>query len=678
MIYHLDYETRSAIDLTEVGAFKYAQHHSTRILIASLAKGDGKPATWSVLDPDNADFALLADELAHDPDPVVYAHNSQFEAALTEFCHDGPGLRVPASAWRCTAAMARRAGLRSKLEHLSEDLGLVMAKDPKGKALIRFFSIPEEGGAFNEPKDHPEKFAAFVSYCERDVEAEQEVGAKLAFFDLKGEALKVFQFDSRLNRRGIPVNVPALWHAKAIIDEVDARLGKQFYELTGLRQAQRAKVFAWLQARGYTGADMTSDTVAEQLLRTDWEPAPYTGDAPDGGMGRDALAREYARAREALRLYSQLAFAAAKKVEAMLASVCEDGTVKGSFLYYGAGTGRWAGRGIQPQNFKKPTIPVADLPAAFDLIASGSATAEVLELMFGVPALETVASCVRNFIGPDGGLLDADYAAIEARIVNWGAGQDDVLDLFRKGADLYIRMAARIYGIPEAQVPKKGNMRQLGKAAILGCGYGMGAKKFYETCLSWGIEVSADLAEQAVKAYRSTHPKVTAFWRDLDWAAKDAVQNPGKWFLAAGGKARFIVREAAGMPYLFMVLPSGRAVAYPKPEVKRVFKEAFNDHIEELSYWGQVKSFMGRIGIYGGKWAENWTQAVAADVMATGATNAEAAGFDVFALIHDQALAANDPRGVKPFVAALTKMPDWADGMPLAAEGNWATYYTKD
>lgn len=795
-MFHLDYETYSEADIKKTGASRYAEDPSTEILLLAIAKDEGEPHLWvnpkhtipGVLETDpEAEDLLMEMTLSDEP---VYAHNAPFEEAITlEKAH---GWSVDISRWRCTAALARKAGLRSKLMHLSEDLELEQGKLHVN--LIPFFCVPTPSGKRRTFAQYPEKARQFADYCLQDVRAEQEVHRRLKPFELKGSSLDTWQFTMRLNRRGIPVNVPALKNAQAIIDEVMGEVGGAFAKLTGgLAHSQREKVFNWLKERGYEGENMQADTVEQALTDT-------SRMNPEGA--------------EALSLYSTLAYAAAKKVTAMLAMVCRDGTVKDGHLYHGALTGRWSGQGLQVQNMKKPTIPQEVAHYGFELICEGVDRA-TLEMLTGFPALEVIASVVRQFISLPDGILDADYAAIEARGVNWGARQEDVVQMFREGVDQYVRMSGAIHNVP-AGSPEARAGRQLGKQAVLGCfatgtkvltaegikpiervtecdmvwdgcefvrcegavrsgrkacmrigdvevtpdhlfwdghawvparilvnspewldaclkegrgtlrmehvprcryerrrrqtwdikncgprhrfavvsdlgmliahncGYGMGPDKFIITCHGYGIEVDLELAQRAVSTYRNLHDKVVGFWRELDTAAKDAVRHPGTRFDVRQGRASFICTTVSGMPYLLMRLPSGRNVAYRDPQIKTVKKRFKPDEpmreVQELSYLGKIpgKVILGRIKLYGGKWAENWTQAIAADLMSYGALNAERLGFDIFALIHDQALGANDPRGAGAFAAALSELPEWAKGLPLKAEGDWAEYYKKD
>ena len=264
-------------------------------------------------------------------------------------------------------------------------------------------------------------------------------------------------------------------------------------------------------------------------------------------------------------------------------------------------------------------------------------------------------------------LLDADYAAIEARIVCWLAGQEDALNEYRNGVDRYKRMAAFIYGIPESEV-NKFPQRFVGKTAILGCGYGMGPTKFRDTCITVGkYDLPPGLEFKAVEAFRRKHSKVVWYWGAVEAAAKKAILSPGTTVPVRN--VSFHCKTIEGMPFLLCRLPSGRKLAYPKPRLSNNRITFFGNY--KGANWGDVET-------YGGKLAENITSGVATDILAHGASNCEQAGYEIATLIHDEAISYHKT-GQTPeeFVRLLTDLPEWADELPIAAEGALAPFYTK-
>ena len=648
MIVHLDYETRSRADLKAVGAHRYACDPSTKELMYAVSAEDSEEV-FLYVHPDHRTLDMMGENKEAmrllNSATLVYSHNSNFEQAIS--WGSSMDIVLTIDKWRCTAAMARKAGLPSSLEQCAAALGLAQQKDPKGKALIKFFCVPDkETGQFNEPKDHPDKWLAFGEYCRQDVRTEKAIHKALKAFELKEGPLQTFLFDLRMNQRGIPVNVPGLRHAQAIIDDVQGRVTKEFVALTGIEPTRREAVRLWLAANGFELPDMQAETISAALER------------PTFGM-----------ATEVLRLYQQISYAAVKKISTMLDWACPDGRMRGVLTYYGAGTGRWSAGGPQIQNAKKPTPemrPITEQVYAY--ICSGGSAAGI-EAVYGDP-LEVLSCCIRHFVHLEGAeMLDGDYNAIEARIICWLAGQTDVLEMMRSGRDMYRFMAAHIYSISEADVNT--DQREVGKRVFLGAGFQMGAPKFKQSCLEqYQLDLPIDLCERGIEAYRGLCDKVVRYWYYLNSQAKSAIQAPGK----ECGPFRMV--KLAGLPYLLFKLRSGRSLAYPHPKVEVLPGE----EREQITYWGQLfaSTQWGRVKLYGGKLAENETQATAADIMAHGAITAEARGMAPFALIHDQALAIRENgRTAEDFAAALADLPPWARGLPIRVEAKVKKFYSK-
>lgn len=288
--------------------------------------------------------------------------------------------------------------------------------------------------------------------------------------------------------------------------------------------------------------------------------------------------------------------------------------------------------------------------------------------------------------------LDADYSAIEARIVNWLAGQEDALAEYRAGVDRYKRMASVIYGIPEETVNRH-PQRFIGKQAILLCGFQGGPSKFRQTCEKFGYkDMPRGLEDKAVGKFREQHDCVVRYWTACENAAKNAILKKGEVFkpvpkLRQGETAystklpvfqdvRFVVKNLEGTNFLLIRLPSGRKLAYPRP---KIVPGRFEGTTAIRFFGNTVGANWGDVDTYGGKIVENITQAVAADVMANGTHNAEREGYETATLIHDQCLSYVKP-GQTPerFVELLTDLPAWAKNLPITAEGNLVPFYRKE
>lgn len=664
--WHLDFETYSPVDLPKFGAFRYAESEEAAILLCAVAYGTQEPLLWSCLSElSDPGVETLLRTLSESEEPIC-AHNAYFESAICKYLwEDTFGLPVPElERWRCTAALARRAAIPHSLEGCAQFLG-VATKDKEGASLIKRFSCPiPKGGRSGErfmPEEDPKAFAAFGDYCRQDVRAEQQVYARLRPLALQGATLESWILDLKMNHLGVPVNVPALSHTNKLVGEIEKDIAKKFQEITGLRPTQNVAYLAWLKRHGYPARNLQADTLEQVLSNT-----------PDNlGMESEAF--------ESLALKRLYGFAALKKIPTMLGAVNSDGRVRGAFSWSGAiRTHRWAGRIIQPQNFKRPEIPDTDV--LYKLLASGRADRELLYQFYENPLL-AIASCIRHFIHRPGRVfLNADYSAIEARIVCWLCGQEDTLQKFRQGVDLYIAMASTIFNTPPKGVDPF--QRFVGKQTVLGCGYGMGPDKFQAVCEGYGQKIGEELAELAVATYRRVNNRVKKAWKQMDEAAKAAIRNPGQVFHGTD-RLRFVYSKYLGYPALVMLLPSGHKLFYPKPRIVSVPKKYRGESYEseEIQFWGPKpqSTKWAYIGTYGAKLLENATQGTAGDVMANGAVQAWKAGYPVFMLVHDEALSETGPGdGMEGFKKCLLNLPDWARGLPLDVKGDEIPYYQKD
>lgn len=709
--YSLDFETTSACDISN-GAYRYASDPSTQILLFAIAKGDEAPIVWRYDTPDSPESiearSTLADAVREGH--LIRAFNAQFELAICHYVLERQiGIPCPkVEQFRCTQAMSRRAAAPESLAESAIFFGLGDQKNPVGKALIGVFSdqnklvdlLPPrpEGLAeakwkkLKRPSSSPiletpvpwdwslmvagqrmtvrEAWDKFAEYCRQDVVVEQALSQKLAKFELTGDVLNSFLFDMRMNLRGVPVNVPALRNAQQVVEAIQAKTGDKFTKLTGLSITQNARLVEWLIERGYKHDNLRAGTV-DQVLEN-----------PPDDLAPEAL--------KALRLRSLASFAALKKIPTMLGSVCEDGRVRGTTQWHAARTGRAGGRIIQPQNFKKSTIEDSEL--CYHIIREGFEPVWFEE--FWPSPLEAIASSIRHFIQPAEGLvLDADYTGVEARITPWLAGDTAKLQLILDGVDLYKRMATLVFKQPYESITK--DQRTICKPIELGCCFGVGGKALM-TALAlppYNVKRTRAVCNDYVRTYRDNHPETVQAWRDIEDAARSAIKYPGKEFKACGGKLTFVCGLVAGIPYLAMGLPSGRRLFYPHPKVKATFKAYDEDEmaedqwkyvkggywIDQISFYGKLRdsAHWGRVGTWGSRLFENAVQAIGADLLNYGCTQAEKEGYEIFMIVHDQALA-HDTKPLDGFIEALCRKQPWAETFPLEASGAVHPFYLKD
>ena len=730
-MFNLDYETYSESHLAKVGAYRYAADPSAEILLAAVCEDDGPVELWGrfATPEQNAKAMRVITRMSLSTEPVS-AFNAPFEIAVSTYLWAKSfGLPMPAlERWRCSAALCRIAGMPSSLEKAAEFLKLPDGKDPVGKALIKIFSIPDpKTGKRNLPTDGTmvtvagnkiaiaEAWRLFRNYCIRDVEVERDIQNRLKELELKGFPLDAFILDTKMNARGIPINLDGVAKAQRIVDDYNLLMGTRFTDMTGFKPGQTAKVLAWLKERGYPGEDLRASTVTRIL----------TGEVIDDETGDETAApvqpewaKMTAEGVEALRVRSLLSYAALKKLPTMAAAACPDDKVHGAILYYGASrTGRSSGKLIQIQNFRRNTIGEIgpkgeEVPLthyAYDMICSGTCTADDLELCFGQP-LEVIASSIRHFIHPkEGKFLDIDLAQIEARVLAWLSGHSDLLQSFREGKDLYKQTASLTFDVPYEEVTK--DLRFLGKVVSLACGYAGGFNAFATMARMFGVEVPEKRAKEIVKQYRKNNPAIKNFWRDAQDAAVQAIRSPGIW-VEINPLLRCIVSNYLGFPSMVIELPSKRRIYYPYPEVHSAYKRkvqtldaegqpadkwipvskanalnadgSVRDGIwesDQISYYGAITAASwGRCFTAGGVIVENICQGTAADFLTHGVLNAEREGYETIFVVHDQGLFSYRPEAgntLEGLTEAFCRVPDWAPGFPLAAEGKIADYYSK-
>ena len=688
MIFHLDFETTSACDIS-LGSYKYSSCPSTRILMFAIAEGDGDPLVWNFVTPESdeslAAKAMLTRAVASGA--LIYAHSVMFELAVSTYRMLADiGVEPPdIEQWRCTRSIALHAAIPSSLANAAEFLKLT-AKDKIGKTLINIFSdqtklitltkgkeklkspspILEAGVPWDwhmtvsgEQMTVREAWDKFIEYCRLDVKVEQQLHKKLSKFELQGMELEGFLFDLRMNHRGVPVNRHALEHAQTIIDGEANTLTAEFSDITGLQPSQTAKVLVWLQSEGYAADNLQADTMEQQL-------------------GSSFLTE---RGQRALEIRSALSFAAIKKVRAMLNTACPDDRMRGLLLFCGAQrTWRWTSSGPQLQNAKKPTIEDAECAYA-DICAR--LDREALRMFYGNP-YETVASCIRNFIQPHKGkMLALDLANIESRVACLLAGCDHILDRYRLGLDDYKHLASDVYGTPVEKVTK--DQRFVGKVGCLSLVFQVGAKTFWETCAAWGMPIDKKTAARTVKVFRETRPEFPKTWRAYESAMVKAIETPGKWFEATPFVS-FARTVKEPFDRLLMRLPTGSSIVLPLPKIERK-KQRHTDfetgetrewETDVVSFYGSLRGHAGwgRVSTYAGDAFQTSVQHVARGIMLHGCLQAEKQGYEIFNLVHDEAHAHDGD--LDGFIKAFTTLPPWLPAdFPLACEAERVPFYSK-
>lgn len=658
----IDLETYSDVNLKKAGLYRYVQSPAFEILLFAYSF-DGAPT--QVIDMAQGEEIPM--EVIHaltDPQCLKHAYNAAFEwYCLSKYM----GAQLPPAQWRDTMLHGLYAGYTAGLDATGWALGIPEDKQKltTGKALIRYFCVPckptkaNGGRTRNYPHHDPEKWELFKTYNGQDVVAEMEIERRLSVFPVPDFVQKQWETDLLINARGVAVDMDFCEGALELGETIRAQLTDEAVQLSGLQNPNSVKQLArWLSAE--TGDDITSlrkETIKELL-------------------GRDNADH----VQRMLEIRQELGKTSTKKYDAIEAAVCDDGRVRGLLQFYGANrTGRWAGRLVQVQNL--PRTYTEPLEFARELVKGRKLDA--LRTVYGSPN-DTLSQLIRTaFVAAPGNvLIDADFSAIEARVISWLADEEWRLEVFRTHGKIYEASASQMFGVPLERI-KKGNpeysLRQRGKVAELALGYqgGVPAMRQMDTG-----KLLADLPDEEIKdivdKWRNTNPKIRNLWYSFNDAAIRVIQNGGSLRV----RCCTFARECdciRGTTCMTISLPSGRKLYYVEPAVG---ENRWGG--PSITYMGvNDKNKWGRIETYGGKLVENVVQAIARDCLAQAIEHLEAAGLPVVFHIHDEvvidtaAFDTNDAMLDKVVKIMSTPIP-WAEGLPLGADGWVGAFFKKD
>lgn len=645
----IDLETYSEIDIAKCGSFRYIDDESFEILLLGYAFDD-EPVT--VIDL-TADEEVPADFLAalYDPEVTKTAWNCAFErfGLWKHF-----GRYCPPEQWSDTMILSAVCGLPLGLGEAGKALRLEAdeAKDREGKALIRYFCSPcrptkvNGGRTRNLPTDAPDKWAQFIEYNRQDVVAERTIRKRLLRWEPDSLEHRFWCLDARINERGMRVDRELVHNAIAMDARYKAELTKQAVAISGLENPNSvAQIKQWLLEQEGIEVPSLNKKVVSQL----------NGE----------------RAKQFMALRARLAKSSTKKYEAMERSACADAHIKGCFQFYGANrTGRFAGRLVQLQNL--PQNHMEDLAVARSLVRDNDY--ETVRLLYDSVS-DTLSELIRTALIPEPGhrFIVADFSAIEARVIAWIAGEQWRLDVFRNGGDIYCASASQMFHVPVVKHGENGHLRQKGKIAELALGYGGGANALK----AFGADKMGMTEEEMVNTvdlWREASPRVCALWRALERAAIRCVVHKTPQVSAIGG-----IRFEMECGILWMTLPSGRRIAYYGAEYG---PSRFHRDRRALSYMGvdQKTKRWGRVETWGGKLAENVTQATARDCLRDTMLALEDAGYDIRAHVHDEVIISEprDGRTVEDVSAIMGRELPWASGLPLRGDGYACDFYMKD
>ncbi|CAB4147795.1 bifunctional 3'-5' exonuclease/DNA polymerase [uncultured Caudovirales phage] len=635
MVVSIDFETRSAVDLRKTGVYKYAADPSTDIwCMAYKAPWSDDVQVW--LPSDELDTRLAGWIIGGG---LLSAWNANFERTIwneimTER-YEWPPTKI--KQWRCTMAQASAMGLPRALGQAASVLGVEEQKDKAGAALMLRMARPRKVNADGSYTwwNTKDKIDTLVAYCIQDVKTELSVAATLN--DMPDSERRLYQLDQRINDRGVKVDLDLIERVSKLANSASENIDAEIKRLTNgqVKAATNAMdLTAWLRSYGLQVKSVDKQTVTRMLGMEKLHPI----------------------IKQVLRLRQDGAKSSTAKYEAMVNAANADNRMRGLLMYHGAATGRWSGRLVQPQNFPRPQKKNDELET---IIAKLKADEDVSEYGAGTVL---ASDLLRSMLIADDGhrLMFADYSAIEARVLAWIAGQTDLVETFRKGGDVYKEMASAIYNVNVENVTD--GQRQVGKMAILGCGYGMGGKRFAEQCATMGINVDEDEAKRIVSVYREKNDRIAQYWRNSENEFVEMVKGAGRV-------------GSVGLP-----LPSGRSLTYHNPRIiqRETPWGAMRDTAQVDTLNSVTRQWVSQI-IWGGLLTENVVQATARDLMATAMMALELKGYNVILSVHDEIIS-EVPDGfgsLEEMIDIMTRCPSWADGCPINAEGKEGKRYRK-
>lgn len=649
----LDLETYSSVDLGKSSVYRYAESPDFDILLLGYCADGGEVQVVDLAQGEQIPTEVI--DALTDECVCKWAFNAQFErVCLSRWLRrNGYPLRneryaapddpcmayLNPAGWHCTMVWSAYLGLPLSLKDVGAVLGLDKQKLTEGRELIRYFCVPGKDGTRRMPASAPEKWATFRGYNLRDVETEMSIQERLRKYPVPEEVWSQYHLDQQINDRGIGVDRTLVRGAIGIDKRSREELTARLQELTMLDNPNSVQQMKdWLAANGLQTDTLGKKQVAE-LLKTAPEPL-----------------------KSVLVLRQQLAKSSVKKYQAMENAVCADGRVRGCFQFYGARTGRWAGRNIQLQNLPQNRMP--DLEQARSLVRAGDY--DSVRLLYDSTP-DVLSQLIRTALIPSPGrtFFVADFSAIEARVIAWLAGEQWRQQVFAEGKDIYCASASQMFGVPVEKHGVNGHLRQKGKIAELALGYGgsVGALKAMGA-IEMGLK--EDELKPLVDAWRTANPMIVKLWWEVDRAVTRAVSDKT-------ATETHSIRFTCQSGMLFITLPSGRRLAYVRPR------------IGENQFGGSAITYMGtnaakqwaRLESYGPKFVENIVQAISRDILCYAMQALRDCA--IVAHVHDEVIIEADPSmSLEAVCERMGRTPPWAQGLLLRADGYATPFYKKD
>ena len=642
---NIDIETFSSINISKSGVYKYVESEDFEVLLFAYSIDGGKTEIVDIANGEELSEEIIQALL--DDNVIKWAFNAQFERiCLSRFLKLTKGTYLNPKSWRCTMIWSAYMGLPFSLEGVGKVLGLEKKKLIEGKDLIKYFCVPctpTKSNGFrnrNFPYHDKIKWEAFKTYNMRDVDTEKEIQCKLMKFPVPDFIWEEYNLDQEINDRGIKVDLDFVNRVITLDDKVRTKLMSELQILTELENPNSVvQLKGWLSEQGVETESLDKKSVKELVKVTKGEVS------------------------KALALRMQLSKSSIKKYQAMKDVACEDNRCRGMFQFLGANrTGRFSGRNVQLQNLPRNTMK--ELFEVRSIIKNRDG--DILELLYdNVP--DILSQLIRTAFVPKENMkfYVADFSSIEARVIAWLAGEAWREELFKKGGDIYCMSASQMFGVPVVKHGINGELRQKGKIAELACGYG-GSVGALTAMGALDMGLKEDELKPLVLSWREANQNIVALWWAVDKAIKDAIVMKG---LTRTHGIEFECRSGL----LRITLPSGRKLTYIKPKI-----EINKFGGESVTYEGVgVAKKWERIESYGPKFVENIVQAISRDILMYALQNLS--DYNIVAHVHDEIIIeAPENTKLEDICETMSRVPYWAKGLILTADGYTCEFYMKD
>ena len=642
---NIDIETFSSINISKSGVYKYVESEDFEVLLFAYSIDGGKTEIVDITNGEELSEEIIQALL--DDNVIKWAFNAQFERiCLSRFLKLSKGTYLNPKSWRCTMIWSAYMGLPFSLEGVGKVLGLEKQKLIEGKDLIKYFCVPctpTKSNKFrnrNFPYHDKIKWEAFRTYNIRDVDTEKEIQCKLMKFPVPDFIWEEYNLDQEINDRGIKVDLDFVNRVIALDDKVRTKLMSELQILTELENPNSVvQLKGWLSEQGVETESLDKKSVKELVKVTKGEVS------------------------KALALRMQLSKSSIKKYQAMKDVACEDNRCRGMFQFLGANrTGRFSGRNVQLQNLPRNTMK--ELFEVRSIIKNRYG--DILELLYdNVP--DILSQLIRTAFVPKENMkfYVADFSSIEARVIAWLAGETWREELFKKGGDIYCMSASQMFGVPVVKHGINGDLRQKGKIAELACGYG-GSVGALTAMGALDMGLKEDELKPLVLSWREANQNIVALWWAVDKAIKDAIVMKG---LTRTHGIEFECRSGL----LRITLPNGRKLTYIKPKI-----EINKFGGESVTYEGVgVAKKWERIESYGPKFVENIVQAISRDILMYALQNLS--DYNIVAHVHDEIIIeAPENTKLEDICETMSRVPYWAKGLILTADGYTCDFYMKD